>query len=450
MGFLDLITLGVALLPTIVIFVIVLANARAKREPFKKVASVFTISALSTIPAAILEGIGIALMTVAISIMGGETKPEDMTEMGRAMFYAVQFVFVVGLAEEACKYFTFKWIIFHDREFDNTYDGVIYGAASALGFATLENLMYVFLDNNAPLQTAIMRAILSVPMHAVTGIVMGYYFGICKYRKYNNVNADTSPQRGAFIFSVILHGIYDWWVSTGEIFDDMNGTLEFVVLAIIMIFIYIMIGRTVHLAKKQTHAIYNAYYYEHLDGQFQDMVGGKTSDKKRPRPAFLGVPLPQMYGRTGGFNPYNPYASMGIAPPPAAYGQSPYQTGYAQPMQQGYQQNRAMPMNQQGYPQQGFQQQGYPQQNVPNYGMQQPRQSYPQQGMNPQYGQPQQPRQAYPQSVPASAPAPVPQPAPQPAFRCQNCGASAKPGQRFCAICGGNIVPDNQNQTSFS
>ena len=326
MGFLNLIALGVALFPTFVIFAIVLANARAKREPFKKVASVFTISAISCIPAAILEGIGIAIMTLAISMMGGETKFEHMTETGKALYYAVQFLFVVGLAEEACKYFTFKWIIFHDREFDNTYDGVIYGAASALGFATLENLMYVFLSNNAPLSTAIMRAILSVPMHAVTGIVMGYYFGICKYRKYNNVNAETAPQRGAFIFSVILHGVYDWWVSTQEIFDDMSIGLEYAVLAVIMLFIYIMIGRTVYLAKKQTHAIYNAYYYEHLDGRLQDMRGGKTSNVKRP--IFLGVPLPQMYGRTGGFNPYNPYASMGMAPPPPpVYGQpSPYQT----------------------------------------------------------------------------------------------------------------------------
>ncbi|MBQ1538176.1 MAG: PrsW family intramembrane metalloprotease [Ruminococcus sp.] len=446
MGFLNLIALGVALLPTFVIFAIVLANARAKREPFKKVASVFTISAISCIPAAILEGIGIAIMTLAISMMGGETKFERMTETGKALYYAVQFLFVVGLAEEACKYFTFKWIIFHDREFDNTYDGVIYGAASALGFATLENLMYVFLSNNAPLSTAIMRAILSVPMHAVTGIVMGYYFGICKYRKYNNVNAETAPQRGAFIFSVILHGVYDWWVSTQEIFDDMSIALEYAVLAVIMLFIYIMIGRTVYLAKKQTHAIYNAYYYEHLDGRLQDMRGGKTSNVKRP--IFLGVPLPQMYGRTGGFNPYNPYASMGMAPPPPpVYGQpSPYQTGYAQPVQQQMPQNRAMPMNpQQGYPQQGYPQQpaapqGYVQQQAPapaNYGMQQPQQYGTQ-----QYAQ--QPGQTYPQSMPVSAPVP-----PQPQMRCSNCGASAKAGQRFCAICGGRIVPDN-GSSSFS
>ncbi len=443
MGFLDLITLGVALLPTIVIFTIVLANARAKREPFKKVASVFTISALSCIPAAILEGIGIGIITAVLSAMGSGVSKEDLGVTGFAIYNAVQFVFIVGLAEEACKYFTFKWIIFHDREFDNTYDGVIYGAASALGFATLENLMYVFLDNDSPLYTAIMRAILSVPMHAVTGIVMGYYFGICKYRKYNNVNADTHPQRGAFIFSVILHGVYDWWVSTGEMFDDMSGTLMYSVLAVIMLFIYILLGRTVHLAKKQTHAIYNAYYYEHLDGQIQDMMGGKTSDKKRPY--FLGVPLPQMYGRTGGFNPYNPYASMGMAPPPPpVYGQNPYQTGYAQPMQPNYpNQNGAMPMNGQPY---GGYQQGYPQQarpaqqNYSNYG-QQP----PQQGIQQQYRQPQQP--VYPQSVPVSAPAPVPQP--QPDIYCANCGAKCKPGINFCAVCGSKIKRAPQNG-SFS
>ncbi|MBR1724307.1 MAG: PrsW family intramembrane metalloprotease [Ruminococcus sp.] len=437
MGLLNLVALGVALLPTVVIFIIVLANARAKREPFKKVASVFTISALSVIPAAILEGIGIGIIAGVLAATGRSASVDDLGEFGMSVYYAVQYVFVVGLAEEACKYFTFKWIIFHDREFDNTYDGVIYGAASALGFATLENLMYVFLDNNAPLATAIMRAILSVPMHAVTGIVMGYYFGITKYRKYNNVNADSHPERGAFIFSVILHGVYDFWVTLPEVYEDMSDGLEFGVLAVIMLFIYIMLGRTVHLAKKQTHAIYNAYYYQHLDGQLQDMRAGKTSDKKRP--IFLGVPLPQMYGRAGGFNPYNPYASMGMAPPPPpAYGQqpTPYMTGQAQPMQQGYQQpqyNAAMPMNGQQY---GGYRQGYPQQQgygapQQNYGMQQP------QG----YAQPYQ--QQYGQPVPTAAPAP------QPEFICLNCGATAKPGQNFCSICGGKVTAKTPN-SSFS
>ena len=75
-------------------------------------------------------------MEILFSSMGQDYK----TVMGMLF----QTIFVIAMVEEGCKYFSFKLMIFHDRAFDNTYDGVIYGAAAALGFATLENILYVF------------------------------------------------------------------------------------------------------------------------------------------------------------------------------------------------------------------------------------------------------------------------------------------------------------------
>ena len=143
MSLLTLITLGIALLPTIVIMLVVINNARAEKEPFKKLASVFTISALSTIPAIILEVVGGMVLGFVLGIFDIENGASTNESV---IYQVLEFFVVVGLFEEACKYFTFKWIIFNDRDFDNTYDGVIYGACSALGFATLENLGYIFLN----------------------------------------------------------------------------------------------------------------------------------------------------------------------------------------------------------------------------------------------------------------------------------------------------------------
>jgi hypothetical protein len=321
------------------------------------------------------------------------------------IYYLLDYFLVVGVSEEACKYFTFKWIIFHDREFDNTYDGVIYGAASALGFATLENIMYVFMDDNA-LSVAIMRAVLSVPMHAITGIFMGYYFGISKYRKYNNVQANTHPERPAYIFSVILHGFYDFIVTVPGIYEDSSfiNVLSMVLTALVMIGIYTLMGITIRRAKRESHNIYNRYYYEQLGGVIQDMLGGKTSDR---RPMFFGMPLPMFYrNQPGTFNPYNPYASMGAAPPPPQYNN----------YNQGYQ-----------------------------YGTQQPYNPYIQYTQNPyQYnpynqnicGTPQQ--QYYQQPMSAAAPT-VPNPQAVPPRYCQSCGAKLSATARFCNACGNEI-----------
>ncbi|MGC7950656.1 PrsW family glutamic-type intramembrane protease, partial [Bacillus sp. II_CA] len=65
-------------------------------------------------------------------------------------------------------------------EFDDPYDGILYGASISLGFATIENVLYLL---SFGLDTAFMRALLPVSSHALFGVVMGYYYGRAKFSK---------------------------------------------------------------------------------------------------------------------------------------------------------------------------------------------------------------------------------------------------------------------------
>ncbi|SEK23072.1 PrsW family glutamic-type intramembrane protease [Ruminococcus albus] len=269
--------IGIALVPTIVIFSVVLKKTPTiKKEPFKRVAKVFIVSALSTIIAAILEYIGIIIL--AISYNSDANKILSMSGL-----FALC-VFIIGPAEELCKYFTFKLTIFKNRDFDHTYDGIVYGAAAALGFATLENIFYV-LGNGSKSGalmgafTGILRAALSVPLHAFTGIFMGYYFGLSKYKKYNNIESDKNPQRRAFFISVLVHGLYDF-LALASVAKDAPESFEYVGIAGvigIMIIVYMLMYKIITKASKEDLMIYNEYYYQHLNGHFQDMVG-KTNE----------------------------------------------------------------------------------------------------------------------------------------------------------------------------
>ena len=58
------------------------------------------------------------------------------------------------------------------NEFDEPMDGIVYGVAASLGFATLENVLYVA---KGGLSLAITRALTAVPGHAFLGAIMGYY-----------------------------------------------------------------------------------------------------------------------------------------------------------------------------------------------------------------------------------------------------------------------------------
>lgn len=105
--------------------------------------------------------------------------------------------------EEFFKFLVVTLYCARHKEFDEPMDGVVYGAVASLGFATLENVLYV---TSGGLGVAIMRAILAVPGHAFMGAIMGYYVGQAKFRP---------AEKGkllalAYFVPFLLHGLYDW------------------------------------------------------------------------------------------------------------------------------------------------------------------------------------------------------------------------------------------------
>nr|MBR1739770.1 PrsW family intramembrane metalloprotease [Ruminococcus sp.] len=323
-----------SVLPTVIIFIIVIKNARARREPFRKVLRVFLTSVAAAIPAGIINELGMSIET-RIFRSNGYAAAGFLYEFCKVFF-------IVGINEEFWKYITFKSTIFGDRDFDNTYDGIIYGAASALGFATIENIMYV---SEGGLTTALLRAVTSIPLHAVTGIYMGYYFGIAKYKRYNNVQEDKNPQHRALILSMVMHGTYDFFAFASSLPGNTStqSTLFALMVFVISIFCFILIGLTIKTAKREDLSIYNKYYYDNLNGCIQDRLKTTTYDpKKIPKVSafpIFGAASPmgqgnyyqgQSFGGSpaqGGFSPFgqnarpnmNPYSSQqygSSAPPP--------------------------------------------------------------------------------------------------------------------------------------
>lgn len=102
----------------------------------------------------------------------------------------------------------FKWLmifafILRHIEFDDPYDGILYGAATSLGFATVENVLYLL---SFGINTAFLRAVLPVSSHALFGVVMGYYFGKSKFVR--NEKAQEFLML-SFFFPVSLHIMYN-------------------------------------------------------------------------------------------------------------------------------------------------------------------------------------------------------------------------------------------------
>ncbi|RTE10486.1 glutamic-type intramembrane protease PrsW [Paenibacillus whitsoniae] len=88
--------------------------------------------------------------------------------------------FLSGGVEEFLKWLILYHIILRHEAFDEPYDGIVYAVAVSLGFATLENIIYAFL-NASSFSALLMRALLPVSGHALFGVMMGYYMGKAKF-----------------------------------------------------------------------------------------------------------------------------------------------------------------------------------------------------------------------------------------------------------------------------
>ena len=114
--------------------------------------------------------------------------------------------FTAAIPEEVAKFAVLYWIIWKRPEFDHHYDGIIYAVFVSLGFALVENLLYVY---EGGLGVAFFRAILAVPGHGFFAVLMGYYFSLARFHE--------NPKRNrymieALVLPILFHGGYDFFL----------------------------------------------------------------------------------------------------------------------------------------------------------------------------------------------------------------------------------------------
>jgi RsiW-degrading membrane proteinase PrsW (M82 family) len=115
------------------------------------------------------------------------TIPVALVEGFFALFLADLFitVLIAPVVEEAGKYLVVRRTVYESAEFDEPVDGIVYAAAAGLGFATLENIIYVFsaLETSVAfaIQTGLVRALISVPGHVLFSAMWGYALGRARF-----------------------------------------------------------------------------------------------------------------------------------------------------------------------------------------------------------------------------------------------------------------------------
>lgn len=181
--------ISLAVFPISICLVYIYIRDKYEKEPIKILIFGTTLGAIASYPILKVENFILMLMPI-----GGQT------------FDAFYNSFIVAsLTEEFFKFLILILVYWANKNYNEKFDGIVYGVFVSLGFALVENILYVLNPIIGGTETGIYRAIFSVPAHAFFGVSMGYYLSISKFENKKKVYLIK-----AFLIPFAIHGIYDF------------------------------------------------------------------------------------------------------------------------------------------------------------------------------------------------------------------------------------------------
>jgi RsiW-degrading membrane proteinase PrsW (M82 family) len=142
---------------------------------------------------------------------------------------AQQFIkafFVVALIEEFSKYVIVRYYSQPRKAFNEPFDGIVYAVLVSMGFAMVENLIYVF---QGGWEAALIRAFTAVPAHATFGVLMGYFMGKAKFN-----GKRIADNLIGLSLAILFHGAYDFFLFIKFIPGIWIGAFISLIIAIIL------------------------------------------------------------------------------------------------------------------------------------------------------------------------------------------------------------------------
>lgn len=202
-----------ALLPIVILGIYIYRKDSSVPEPVGQLVKAFVFGVIS---------IFVSLcISIPFSLMGlFPDEPKTVLDSIAISFWGA------AIPEEIAK-FVMLWLVLRkNKYFDEKMDGIVYAVCVSLGFAALENVMYLFDNIESFVSVGITRGIFSVPGHFCFGVLMGYYYSLAKFypigKSKNWVLALIAP--------ILVHGVYDSILFTMNVSTGISTVLFFVFL----------------------------------------------------------------------------------------------------------------------------------------------------------------------------------------------------------------------------
>lgn len=202
-------TIIAALLPVVLLLFYIYRKDRLQPEPIR------------WLWRAVMYGVGSALLT--ITVLSPIPSLSDLSSSFAATIPGaiVNAFCYAAMPEEAAKLLMLWLLIRKNPYFDEHLDGIVYATYVGLGFAGLENIMYLASNTDQLMTVAVSRALFSVPGHFFFAVAMGYFLSLAYFRTEN---------KGfyyclAYLVPVVSHGIFDALLMSVSVANSLAGLL---------------------------------------------------------------------------------------------------------------------------------------------------------------------------------------------------------------------------------
>lgn len=209
----SIIVLLAALLPVGILIFYINYKDRLSPEPGRELVRVFLTGMLS-VPLSFCVSVPFELL--------GFYSQEPTGILGSV---ALSF-FGAAIPEELAKLFILWLVLRNNRCFDEKMDGIVYAVCVSLGFAAVENVMYLFSSYDNFVSVGIGRALFAVPGHFCFGVIMGYYYSLARFYP----DGPKKNKSLVLIAPVLVHGIYDSILFVSNVTPALSGILTIVFL----------------------------------------------------------------------------------------------------------------------------------------------------------------------------------------------------------------------------
>jgi len=224
-------------------------------EPLSLLAATFILGVLTAGFAAVLN----SLFQPVFTRLGA---------LGMVLF----FYLIVGPVEESVKLLAVRLYAYNDARFAAVIDGAVYGAVAGLGFATIENAIYISrvvgevgglslgLDLIGIGGDITATRALAGPGHVVYSSFAGYYLGLAKF---NPGNRGPIVVKG-LIVAALIHATYNTTVGIGSgLIQAVTGLSQ---LPAFFVYVLLYVGGFGYLLYRKLQRYKNAYQVAHSNG----------------------------------------------------------------------------------------------------------------------------------------------------------------------------------------